>query len=107
VKPGIDCLHIVWLIPLPSQNAISRLIKIGNGFTFLVPVYLGCTGKQADKLVLFVIIAVVVELVIVVVAQSRHLLPVHISQTRPGKSAESVPAWSGSLCARLVPPGRR
>ena len=35
-----DCLHMVQLMPLPSQNpTISCLISIQTAFTFLVPAY--------------------------------------------------------------------
>ena len=37
---GADCLHMVQLMPLPSQNPIiPYLIQIQTGFTFLVPAY--------------------------------------------------------------------
>jgi len=44
---GADCLHMVQLMPLPSQNAIvSCLISVQAGFTFLVPAYPGCQGSK-------------------------------------------------------------
>ena len=40
LEQGADCLHVVQLMPLPSQNSnTSCLISIQTGFTFLVPVY--------------------------------------------------------------------
>ena len=41
-----NCLHIVQLMPLPSQNPI---ISCQTGSTFLVPAYPGCPEKQAVK----------------------------------------------------------
>jgi len=50
LERGADCLHMVQLTPLPSQNpTIFCLIKIQTGFTFLVPAYAGCPGKKAVK----------------------------------------------------------
>ena len=44
-------------MPLPSQNPIiSCLIKIKTGFTFLVPAYPGCPGKEAVKHVVVVVV---------------------------------------------------
>jgi len=41
---------MVQLMPFPSQNPIiSCLIQIQTGFTFLVPAYPGCPGKEAAK----------------------------------------------------------
>jgi len=39
--------HVIQLMPLPP--IISCFVKINNGFTFLVPAYLGCPGKEAIK----------------------------------------------------------
>jgi len=50
---GADCLHVIQLMPLPSQNPIiSCLIRIQTGFTFLVLAYPGCHGKEAVTWVL-------------------------------------------------------
>ena len=50
LERGADCLHIVQLMSLLSQNpVISCLILIQTGFTFLVPAYPGCPGKEAVK----------------------------------------------------------
>jgi len=57
LERGADCLHIVQLMSLLSQNpVISCLILIQTGFTFLVPAYPGCPGKEAvndDRLTAF------------------------------------------------------
>jgi len=46
---------MIWLIPLVYQTpAISFLVKILNGFTFMVPAYPGCPGKEAVKWLLAV-----------------------------------------------------
>jgi len=43
-------LRMVQLIPLPSQNPIvSCLISVQTGFTFMVPSYPGCPGKEVVK----------------------------------------------------------
>ena len=42
LERGADGLHMVQLMPLPSQNLMTR-------FTFLVPANRGCTGKAAVK----------------------------------------------------------
>jgi len=48
-----ECLHMIQLMPLPSQNPIVFcLIYIQTGFTFLIPAYPGCTGKEVRLLVL-------------------------------------------------------
>jgi len=39
-------LRMVQLMPLPSHHLF---IKIQNGFTFLMPAYPGCPGKEAVK----------------------------------------------------------
>jgi len=59
LERGADCLHIVQLMPLPSQNTIiSCLIYIQTGFTFLVPAYQGCPGKEAVIVVVMVVVIV-------------------------------------------------
>ena len=41
LEQRVDCLHMVQLMPPPSQNPIiSYLIEIQSGFAFLVPVSL-------------------------------------------------------------------
>jgi len=40
-------LHIAQLMPLPLTVSCSSKIQIG--FTFLVPAYPGCPGKEAVK----------------------------------------------------------
>jgi len=40
-------LHMAQLMPLPLTVSCSSKIQIG--FTFLVPAYPGCPGKEADK----------------------------------------------------------
>jgi len=48
LEQGADCLHMVQLMPLSSQNpVISCVIWIQTGFTFLVPAYPGCARKEA------------------------------------------------------------
>ena len=50
LEQGGDCLHMVQLMPLPSQNPIvSCQILILTGFAFLVPAYPGCRGTEAVK----------------------------------------------------------
>jgi len=46
LQRGAD-LHMVQLMPLPLT--VSCFSRIQTGFTFLVPVYLGCPGKRAVK----------------------------------------------------------
>jgi len=47
---GTDCLHMVQLMPLLSEDPIiSSLIQIQIDLTFLVPPYPGCPGKEADE----------------------------------------------------------
>ena len=48
LQQGADCLHMVQLMVLSSQNPIiSCLIWIHTDFTFLVPAYPHCPGKEA------------------------------------------------------------
>jgi len=50
LERGADCLHMVQLMPLPSQNPIfSCIIYILTSFTFLVLAYPGCLGKETVK----------------------------------------------------------
>jgi len=46
LERGAD-LHMAQLMPLPL--AVSCSSKIQIGFTFLVPAYPGCPGKEAVK----------------------------------------------------------
>ena len=46
LERGAD-LHMVQLMPLPADVSYSSKIQIG--FTFLVPAYPGCPGKEAVK----------------------------------------------------------
>jgi len=46
LEQGAD-LHMAQLMPLPLT--VSRCSKIQIGFTFLVPAYPGCPGKEAVK----------------------------------------------------------
>ena len=47
LERGAD-LHVVQLMPLPLT--VSCFSKIQIGFTFLVPAYPGCPGKEAVKI---------------------------------------------------------
>jgi len=50
LERGAACLHMVQLMPLPSQNhTVSCLILIQTGFTFLVLAYPDCPGKEAGQ----------------------------------------------------------
>jgi len=53
LEQGAD-LHMAQLMPLPLT--VSRSSKIQIGFTFLVPAYLGCPGKEAVKWLLVVVV---------------------------------------------------
>jgi len=46
LERGAD-LHMAQLMPLPPTVSCSSKIQIG--FTFLVPAYPGCPGKEAAK----------------------------------------------------------
>jgi len=46
LERGAD-LHMAQLMPLPLTVSCSSKIQIG--FTFLVPAYRGCPGKEAVK----------------------------------------------------------
>ena len=48
---GADCLPMVQLVPLPSPNPVISvaLFKSNSGFTFLVPAYPGCPGKESSR----------------------------------------------------------
>ena len=47
-------LHMVQLMPLPLTVSCSSKIQIG--FTFLVPAYPGCPGKEAVKWLLLLLL---------------------------------------------------
>jgi len=49
-------LHMVQLMPLPLTVSCSSKIQIG--FTFLVPAYPGCPGKEAVKWLLLLLMLV-------------------------------------------------
>ena len=52
LERGAD-LHIAQLMPLPLTVSCSSKIQIG--FTFLVPAYPGCPGKEAVKWLLLLL----------------------------------------------------
>jgi len=52
LERGAD-LHMAKLMPLPLTVSCSSKIQIG--FTFLVPAYPGCPGKEAVKWLLLVV----------------------------------------------------
>jgi len=58
LQQGAD-LHMAQLMPLPLT--VSRSSKIHIGFTFLVPAYPGCPGKQAVKWLLLLLLCDVVS----------------------------------------------
>ena len=51
LERGAD-LHMAQLMPLPLTVSCSSKVQIG--FTFLVPAYPDCPGKEADKWLLYV-----------------------------------------------------
>ena len=53
LQQGAD-LHMVQLMPLPLTVSCSSKIQIG--FTFLVPAYPGCPGKEAVKWLLLLLL---------------------------------------------------
>jgi len=61
-------LHMAQLMPLPLSVSCSSKIQIG--FTFLVPAYPGCPGKEAVKWLLLLL-----------------LLPITVSQSSYGNVA--------------------
>ena len=48
LKRGANGLYMVQLVPMPPRIT-SYFNKIQIALTFLVPVYLGRPGKEADK----------------------------------------------------------
>jgi len=52
LERGAD-LHMAQLMPLPLTVSCSSKIQIG--FTFLVPAYPDCPGKEADKWLLLLL----------------------------------------------------
>ena len=58
LEQGADCLHMVQLMPLHPKTASSLAsfkYSTQTGFTFLVPAYPGCPGKQVVKWVLLLL----------------------------------------------------
>ena len=55
-------LHMAQLMPLPLT--VSCCSKIQIGFTFLVPAYPDCPGKEADKWLLYLCQLIFVAIVI-------------------------------------------
>ena len=53
LERGAD-LHMAQLMPLPLNVSCSSKIQIG--FTFLVPAYPGCPGKEAVKWLLLLLV---------------------------------------------------
>jgi len=53
LERGAD-LHMAKLMPLPLTVSCSSKIQIG--FTFLVPAYPGCPGKEAVKWLLLLLL---------------------------------------------------
>jgi len=53
LERGAD-LHMAQVMPLPLTVSCSSKIQIG--FTFLVPAYPGCPGKDAVKLLLLLLL---------------------------------------------------
>ena len=53
LEQGAD-LHMAQLMPLPLTVSCSSNIQIG--FTFLVPAYPGCPGKEAVKWLLLLLL---------------------------------------------------
>jgi len=50
LERGADCLHMVQLMPLPSPKSNHLLPHLNpDWFTFLVPAYPGCPGKETVK----------------------------------------------------------
>ena len=63
LERGAD-LHMAQVMPLPLTVSCSSKIQIG--FTFLVPAYPGCPGKEAVKwLLLFVVVVPITEVELV------------------------------------------
>jgi len=46
---------------MPLPLTVSRSSKIQIGFTFLVPAYPGCPGKEAVKWLLLLLLLLVIE----------------------------------------------
>jgi len=51
LQRGADCLHMVQLMPLPSQNPIISCLKSNPDWFYLsgTRAYPGCPGKEAVK----------------------------------------------------------
>ena len=56
LERGAD-LHMAQLMPLALTVSCSSKIQIG--FTFLVPAYPGCPGKEAVKWLLLVVVVMI------------------------------------------------
>jgi len=59
LERGAD-LHMAQLMPLPLTVSCSSKIQIG--FTFLVPAYAGCPGKEAVKWLLLLLLLLLAEI---------------------------------------------
>ena len=46
LEQGAECLRMVQLMSKPITPS-SRFIKTQTGFTFMLPAYAGCPGKEA------------------------------------------------------------
>ena len=55
LERGAD-MHMAQLMPLPLTVSCSSKIQIG--FTFLVPAYPGCPGKEAIKWLVYPVLTV-------------------------------------------------
>ena len=58
LERGANDLHMVQLMPLPPPSSLASL-KSRMVFTFLVPAYPGCPGKEAVKWVFVFVLAYV------------------------------------------------
>jgi len=59
LERGAD-LHMAQVMPLPLIVSCSSKIQIG--FTFLVPAYLGCPGKEAVKWLLLLLLSLLIAM---------------------------------------------
>jgi len=46
---GVDCLHMIQLMPLPTPNPVISCLQFQDWFYLLVLDYPGCPGKEAIK----------------------------------------------------------
>ena len=65
LERGAD-LHMAQLMPLPLTVSCSSKIQIG--FTFLVPAYPGCPGKEAIKWLLLLQVSFSVYMLVIFLA---------------------------------------